>query len=272
VISPVVEDASRSPAGRDGWQEAGRAARPVSRVTVASRRRNVPYLLVGVLLVWRAGTMRLPPEVLARFATLVAAGGTGAHSGPEPARPGEVPAEGVRGHAGMLGPQRGQASAGQPAALVVLNRVGLFHPPQSAASAASADLVVDGEDLAVQVRRTLPATRPLRRYGVLPRGGEDRHDLPARSAWSTGDGDTVGCGEGTAWTPGADPEAVSPDCGHVYSVPSLTVSGGRYTVTATITWQVRWSGGGARGTEPALASTAGVQAAVVESAAVNTGW
>jgi len=205
---------------------------------------------------------------LAQFAALVAAGSTGAHSGPEPARLGEVPAEGVPGHAGMLGPQRGQGSAGQPAAVVVLNRVGLFHPPQSAASA---DLMVDGEDLlAVQVRRTLPATRPLRRYRVLPRGAEDRHDLPARSAWSTGDGDTVGCGEGTAWTPGADPEAVSPDCGHVYSDPSRTVSGGRYTVTATITWRVTWSGGGARGTEPALTSTAGVQVAVVESAAVNT--
>jgi hypothetical protein len=270
VISPVVEDASRSPAGRDGWQEAGRAARPVSRVTVASRRRNVPYLPVGVLLVWPAGTMRLPPDVLAQFATLVAAGSTGAHSGPEPARLGEVPAEGVPGHAGMLGPQRGQASTGQPAALVVLNRVGLFHPPQSAASA---DLIVDGDDLlAVQVRRMLPPTRPLRRYGVLPRGAEDRHDLPARWAWSTGDGDTVTCGEGAAWTPGADPRAASPDCGHVYSDPSGTVSGGKHAVAATITWQVTWSGGGATGTEPALTSTASVQVAVVESAAVNTSW
>jgi hypothetical protein len=269
VISPAVEDASRSPAGRDGWQEAGRAARPVSRVRVASRRRNVPYLLVGVLLVWPAGTMRLPPDALAQFATLVAAGSTGAHSGPEPARLGEVPAEGVPGHAGMLGPRRGQASAGQPAALVVLNRVGLFHPPQSAASA---DLIVDGEDLlAVLVRRTLPPTRPLR-HRVLPRGAEDRHDLPARSAWSTGDGDTVTCGKGTAWTPGANPEAASPDCGHVYPDPSRTVSGGKYTVTATITWQVTWSGGGATGTEPALTPTASVQVAVVESAAVNTGW
>ncbi|SRR6266536_1032306 len=60
------------------------------------------------------------------------------------------------------------------------------------------------------------------------------------------------------------------DCGHVNSDLSRTVSGGRYTVTATITWQVTWSGGGATGTEPALTSTASVQVAVVESAAVNT--
>jgi hypothetical protein len=95
---------------------------------------------------------------------------------------------------------------------------------------------------------------------------------PTKVTWSTGDGDTVTCGKGTAWTPGANPKAASPDCGHVYSDPSRTVSGGKYTVTATITWQVTWSGGGATGTEPALTSTASVQVAVVESAAVNTRW
>jgi hypothetical protein len=88
----------------------------------------------------------------------------------------------------------------------------------------------------------------------------------------TADGDMFTCGKGPAWTPGADPKAASPDCGQVYSGPSRTVSGGRCTVTATITWQVTWSGGGATGTEPALTSTASVPVAVVESAAVNTRW
>jgi hypothetical protein len=41
-------------------------------------------------------------------------------------------------------------------------------------------------------------------------------------------------------------------------------------VTATITWQVTWAGGGATGAEPALTSTASVQVAVVEPSAVNT--
>jgi len=50
VTTPVVDEASRAPAGRDGWW-AGRAGGSVSRVTAAPRRRNVPYLLVGVLLV-----------------------------------------------------------------------------------------------------------------------------------------------------------------------------------------------------------------------------
>jgi hypothetical protein len=46
----AVDEASRAPAGRDGWPMA-RADRPPSRVAAAPRRRNVPYLLVGVLLV-----------------------------------------------------------------------------------------------------------------------------------------------------------------------------------------------------------------------------
>jgi hypothetical protein len=80
---------------------------------------------------------------------------------------------------------------------------------------------------------------------------------PTKVTWSTGDGGTTTtCGKGTAWKAGTDPKAASPDCGHVYSDPSRAASGGKYTVTATITWQVTWSGGGASGTEPALTSTA----------------
>lgn len=53
-------------------------------------------------------------------------------------------AEGVPGQAGILGPQGGEAEAGQPAPLVRLQGVRLLHPAQPAAAA---DLVVDGERL-----------------------------------------------------------------------------------------------------------------------------
>ncbi len=93
---------------------------------------------------------------------------------------------------------------------------------------------------------------------------------PTTVTWSTGDGGKAVCGQGTAWTQGTDPKSASPDCGHLYSDPSRNAGGGAYPVTATITWQVTWSGGGATGTEPALTSTASVQVQVVESSAVNT--
>jgi len=93
---------------------------------------------------------------------------------------------------------------------------------------------------------------------------------PTTVTWSTGDGHTTTCGKGTPWTSGIDPKAPSPDCGHVYTVPSRNAAGGKYTVTATITWRVTWSGGGASGTEPALTSTASVPVQVLEAPAVNT--
>ncbi len=94
---------------------------------------------------------------------------------------------------------------------------------------------------------------------------------PTSVTWTTGDGGRVNCGAGTAWTPGTDPAAASPDCGHTYTRASRDASGGKYTVRATITWRVTWSGGGASGVEPALTSTSSVQVGVLESAAVNTG-
>ncbi len=93
---------------------------------------------------------------------------------------------------------------------------------------------------------------------------------PTKVTWSTGDGGTKECGRGTPWTAGTDPNKASPDCGHTYTTPSRDASGGKYTITATITWQVTWTGGGTSGTEPALTSTASVQVPVIESAAVNT--
>jgi hypothetical protein len=93
---------------------------------------------------------------------------------------------------------------------------------------------------------------------------------PTRVTWATGDGGRTDCGRGTPWQAGTDPRRASPDCGHTYTTASRTAAGGRYTVTATITWQVTWTGGGTSGTEPALTSTASVPVPVIESAAVNT--
>lgn len=61
--------------------------------------------------------------------------------------------------------------------------------------------------------------------------------------WNTGDGSTVTCQLGTPYNPavGAQP---SPDCGHTYTRQ------GTYTVTATSSWTVAWSGVGQTGTIP----------------------
>jgi hypothetical protein len=92
---------------------------------------------------------------------------------------------------------------------------------------------------------------------------------PTSVAWSTGDGATVTCpGPGSAWKPGTNPAAGSPDCGHTYTTTSGQAG---FTLRATITWSVTWAGGGATGTEPALTSTATVPITVAASAALNTG-
>ncbi|MGY0234030.1 hypothetical protein [Longispora urticae] len=81
---------------------------------------------------------------------------------------------------------------------------------------------------------------------------------------STGDGSTVNCGgPGTAWTTAVGPSASSPTCGHTYT------RAGTYTLTATVTWDVSWTGGGTSGTVPALTTTASLTLVVVESQALN---
>jgi hypothetical protein len=70
-----------------------------------------------------------------------------------------------------------------------------------------------------------------------------------RIVWDMGDGTTVVCGAGTPYSPGAEGE--SPDCGHVYAQASSrhVPGGGPWSITATSTWTVTWSGGGLSGTE-----------------------
>jgi hypothetical protein len=90
--------------------------------------------------------------------------------------------------------------------------------------------------------------------------------LPAQLTLTTSDGATVSCkGPGTAWAAGTDPRAASPSCGHTFT------SAGAATVTATVTWNVSWAGGGQTGTVPAITTTATVAAQVQESAGLNTG-
>jgi hypothetical protein len=88
---------------------------------------------------------------------------------------------------------------------------------------------------------------------------------PVSLVLSTGDGAIATCsGPGTPWTPGIDPAAASPSCGHIYITP------GSYTLTATVTWSVTWAGGGATGTVPALTTTAAVDLRVKEAGGLNT--
>jgi hypothetical protein len=88
---------------------------------------------------------------------------------------------------------------------------------------------------------------------------------PVRLTLSTEDGDPVVCkGAGTPWTPQADPEAASPTCGHTYTRQ------GRYTLTATVTWNVTWVGGAESGNVPALTTVSTLPVDVVEPQALNT--
>jgi hypothetical protein len=70
--------------------------------------------------------------------------------------------------------------------------------------------------------------------------------------WDMGDGHTVACRErggdyiGTPYQPSYEGKQ-SPDCGYSYTAPSRDQPGGRYTVTATTTWQITWTAGASRG-------------------------
>ncbi len=65
--------------------------------------------------------------------------------------------------------------------------------------------------------------------------------------WDMGDGTTITCANpGTAYS--IDYGGVeSPTCGHVYTRTSAGQPDNAYPITATTTWQVSWTGGGASG-------------------------
>jgi hypothetical protein len=92
---------------------------------------------------------------------------------------------------------------------------------------------------------------------------------PVGATWFMGDGGSVVCsGPGTAWRPGSDPAAGSPDCGYTYRRSSAGAAGGKFSVTVTVTWEVTWAGAGESGTIPGLTTTGTVQVPVQESQAV----
>jgi hypothetical protein len=69
----------------------------------------------------------------------------------------------------------------------------------------------------------------------------------ARVVWDMGDGSRVTCANpGTPYTRAVG-ESDSPTCGYRYSQPSSAEPNASYTVTATTTWEVRWTGGGQSG-------------------------
>lgn len=95
---------------------------------------------------------------------------------------------------------------------------------------------------------------------------------PVSVAWTFGDGTSTVCtGPGTPFTPGTDPTASSPDCGHTYRTSSGSAPGGKFQVSATITWRVDWLGAGAAGTLNDLTTTATVPVTVQQSQAIVTG-
>ncbi len=68
-----------------------------------------------------------------------------------------------------------------------------------------------------------------------------------RIVWDMGDGHSVTCtGPGTPYTT-SQGDSRSPTCGHVYAASSAAQPNHAYTVTATTTWSVTWTGGGQSG-------------------------
>ncbi|WP_372515977.1 ATP/GTP-binding protein [Streptantibioticus ferralitis] len=86
--------------------------------------------------------------------------------------------------------------------------------------------------------------------------------------WSMGDGQSVTCtGPGTPYNPSYG-KASSPDCGYSYAQDSSTQPGGKYTVSATATWDVRWAGAGQQG-DITTSRTSTVQITITQLQVVN---
>lgn len=92
---------------------------------------------------------------------------------------------------------------------------------------------------------------------------------PSKVVWSMGDGGSVTCrGPGDVFRPGTDdPYAASPTCGFRYRRSSGSV---RFTVTATVSYTVTWSGGGQAGTLDDLTAAGTTSLHVGESQAIVT--
>jgi hypothetical protein len=113
---------------------------------------------------------------------------------------------------------------------------------------------------------------PVQATAAVPGVSVTATAVPQLVTWRMGDGSVVVChGPGTPFGSGDNPAAPSPKCGHTYRESSASAPGGVFTVTATITWNVTWAGGGGNGAFGGLTTTAAVQMPVAESQAIVTG-
>jgi hypothetical protein len=113
--------------------------------------------------------------------------------------------------------------------------------------------------------------RPVSATASVPGVSVTATATPTSVIWAMGDGTTVTCnGAGTPYS-AADPEAPSPDCGHVYRRSSASQSGQAFPVTATVYWIVSWSGAGQGGTFPDMTTAGSASFRVAESQALNSG-
>jgi len=92
---------------------------------------------------------------------------------------------------------------------------------------------------------------------------------PTTVTWKPSDGTVRVChGPGAAYDPTRGPAAQHTDCSHTYRRSSLGQPAGRYLMTATTTWAIRWTASGAistSGSLPPLERSAQTRLRVVEA-------
>ncbi|MEU8337858.1 hypothetical protein [Micromonospora tulbaghiae] len=138
---------------------------------------------------------------------------------------------------------------------------GILPSYQELTQRAIAQMNLDGPDIGIAPRtdgaglvglpiwlwnRVSPNTwGPVTRTAAVPGRSVTATARAQKVVWDMGDGQSVTCTKpGTPYQPSFGNKR-SPDCGYDgYRQPSSTRPGGRYTVTATTTWLVAWSGGG----------------------------
>lgn len=101
---------------------------------------------------------------------------------------------------------------------------------------------------------------------------------PAMVTWNTGDGSVMTCnGPGTVYNPELSAREQSTTCSHTYATTSAgqpdsdgNPSDGAFTVTASVTWIVAWSGpDGSAGALPSLITEASTSLKVTQIESVN---
>lgn len=121
----------------------------------------------------------------------------------------------------------------------------------------------------------LPKTQwvPVSATASVPGESVTATATPVLLSFSWGDGTSSTCqGPGTPYVAASlDASAASPTCGHTYRITSTAQPGQQFTVTATLSWQIRWAGGGQSGTLPDLTTAATVHWTVEQIQSVLVG-